>query len=74
MSIDRDKMPDLISRRQYNDRRKYTADPCERIRKRIVECIDGGEDIFIIDSKPVKVCQLSIGERLYCLTISKHNQ
>ena len=41
----RDEMPNLISRRQYNDRRKYTADLCERIRKRIVERIDGSEDI-----------------------------
>ena len=56
-------MPNLISRRQYNDRRKYTAELCETIRKRIVEHLDGGEDIFIIDSKPVKVCQLSRGKR-----------
>lgn len=56
-------MPNLISRRQYNDRRKYTAELCETIRKRIVEHIDGREDIFIIDSKPVKVCQLSRGKR-----------
>ena len=59
----RDEMPNLISRRQYNDRRKYTADLYERIRKRIVERIDGSEDIFAIDSKPVKVCQLSRGKR-----------
>jgi hypothetical protein len=59
----RNEMPNLISRRQYNDRRKYTADLCERIRKRIVECLDGSEDIFVIDSKPVKVCQLSRGKR-----------
>ena len=59
----KNEMPNLISRRQYNDRRKYTAELCETIRKRIVERIDGGEDIFIIDSKPVKVCQLSRGKR-----------
>ena len=59
----RSKLPHLISRRQYNDRRKYTAELCERIRKRIVERIDGSEDIFVIDSKPVKVCQLSRGKR-----------
>lgn len=46
----RNEMPNMISRRQYNDRRKYTADLCERIRKRIVERIDGSEDIFVIDS------------------------
>ena len=59
----RSEMPNLISHRQYNDRRKYTADLCERIRKRIVERLDGSEDIFVIDSKPVKVCQLSRGKR-----------
>ena len=59
----RDRMPNLISRRQYNDRRKFTAQLCEQIRKRIVAKIDGGEDVFIIDSKPVKVCQLARGKR-----------
>lgn len=37
----RNEMPNLISRRQYNDRRKITAELCETIRKRIVERIDG---------------------------------
>ena len=48
----RDKMTNLISRRQYNGRRKFTAELCEKIRKRMVTKIDGGEDVFIIDSKP----------------------
>lgn len=56
-------MPNLISRRQYNDRRKYTSILCEKIRSRIATHIDGGEDIFIIDSKPVKVCQYARGAR-----------
>lgn len=30
-------MPNLISRRQYNDRRKFTRELCEKIRKRIAE-------------------------------------
>ena len=60
---DRGKMPNLISRRQYNDRRKFTAQLCEQMRKRMVTEIDGGEDVFIIDSKPVKVCQLARGKR-----------
>ena len=50
-------IPNLISRRQYNDRRKYTADLCEQIRKNIVLAIDGKEDIFSIDSKPIPVCR-----------------
>ena len=56
-------IPNLISRRQYNDRRKYTAGLCEDIRKRMVAAIDGGEDYFCIDSKPIEVCRLSRGKR-----------
>ena len=59
----RELMPNLISRRQYNDRRKYTAGLCEDIRKRLVAVIDGGEDYFCIDSKPIEVCRLSRGKR-----------
>lgn len=59
----RSQMPNLISRRQFNDRRKLTAGLCEKIRKRIAEAIDGREDCFIIDTKPVKVCQLARGRR-----------
>jgi len=56
-------MPNLISRRQYNDRRKLTAGLCEEIRKRMALAMDGGEDYFCIDSKPVEVCRLSRGKR-----------
>jgi hypothetical protein len=58
-----DEMPNLISRRQYNDRRKLTAGLCEEIRKRIAEEIDGGEDCFIIDSKPIEVCKPARSKR-----------
>lgn len=49
--------PNLITRRQYNQRRKQTYRLCEEIRKDIALVIDGREDVFSIDSKPVKVCQ-----------------
>ena len=41
---DHEQMPNLISRRQYNYRRKYTAAMCETIRKRVAENLnlDGG--------------------------------
>lgn len=52
-------MPNLISRRQYNDRRKLTAGLCEEIRKRMATTMDGGEDCFCIDSKPVEVCRVA---------------
>ena len=55
--------PTLISRRQYNDRRKYLFSLTEKIRKLIVENIDEFEDIFCIDSKPVEVCRLARAKR-----------
>ncbi len=55
--------PNLISRQQYNDRRKITSGLCEQIRKRIANEIDGGEDYFCVDSKPIPVCRTSRGKR-----------
>lgn len=55
--------PNLISRRQYNDRRKFTRNLCETIRKRMADSIDGGEDYFCIDSKPIEVCRVARGKR-----------
>ena len=55
--------PNLISRRQYNDRRKLTHNLCETIRKRMADCIDGGEDYFCIDSKPIEVCRVAREKR-----------
>ena len=59
----RDMIPNLISRRQFNDRRKTTSDLCEKIRKRIANAIDGGEEYFCIDSKPIEVCRAERGKR-----------
>src|SRR5574344_345853 len=53
----KDKMPNLISRRQYNDRRKTTSTLCDTIRERIASKVDGGEAIFCIDSMPIEVCR-----------------
>lgn len=56
-------IPNLISRRQYNDRRKLTSSLCNTIRERIAERIDGGENYFCIDSKPIEVCRPARGKR-----------
>ena len=56
-------IPNLISRRQYNDRRKQTYELCNTIRKRIAMEIDGAEDFFCIDSKPIEVCRLARSKR-----------
>ena len=49
----KDSVPNLISRRQFNDRRKKTAGLCEELRKRIAMEMDGGEEQFFVDSKPI---------------------
>lgn len=46
-------LPNMISRRQFNARRKLTARLAEDIRKEVAISIDGAEDVFCIDSKPV---------------------
>lgn len=58
-----ERMPNLISRRQFNDRRKSTAGLCEEIRKRLVLKMDGGEEQFFVDSKPIEVCRVARGGR-----------
>ena len=59
----RNKISNLISRRQFNDRRKKTAGLCEEIRKRLACKMDEGEDFFIVDSKPIEVCRVARGKR-----------
>lgn len=59
----KDDLPNLISRRQFNARRKLTARLAEEIRKDVAASIDGGEDVFCIDTKPVKVCQNARAKR-----------
>lgn len=56
-------LPHLISRRQFNARRKLTGGLAEEIRKDVAKAIDGGENVFCIDSKPVKVCQNARAKR-----------
>ena len=56
-------VPNLISRRQFNARRKLTARLAEEIRKDVARAIDGPEDVFCIDSKPVKVCRNARAKR-----------
>lgn len=59
----KDDLPNLISRRQFNARRKLTARLAEEIRRNVAIAIDGSEDVFCIDSKPVKVCQNARAKR-----------
>ena len=59
----KDNIPNLISRRQFNDRRKKTSGLCEELRKRIAMEMDGGEEQFFVDSKPIEVCRVARGKR-----------
>ena len=59
----RKEFPNLISRRGYNDRRKFTASLCNNIRERIADTIDGGETYFCIDSKPIEICRPARAKR-----------
>ena len=56
-------IPNLISRRQYNDRRKFTTSLCASIRERMVNKIDSAETYFCIDSKPIEVCRIARAKR-----------
>ena len=51
----KDDLPHLISRRQFNARRKNLCRFTEEIRRDVANHIDGGEDVFCIDSKPISV-------------------
>ena len=48
-------IPNLITRSKYNQRSKKTVMIGENIRQAIPKAIDGGETVFSIGSKPVKV-------------------
>ena len=53
----------LISRRQYNDRRKLLFEKTEAIRKSMAERINEQADIFAIDSMPLEICKISREQR-----------
>lgn len=58
-----EKFPHLISRRQYNDRHKFTVSLCQFIREKMAKDMDGAEEYFCIDSKPIEVCRLARAKR-----------
>lgn len=58
----KDKFPTLISRRQFNDRGKDAAGLCEEIRRRLSMKMDGAEEPFFVDSKPIEVCRIARGK------------
>lgn len=55
----RDGFKNLISRRQYNDRRKLLFGKTERVRKLMTAQLNGQADVFAIDSMPLEICKLA---------------
>jgi hypothetical protein len=53
----------IISRRQYNDRRKLLFDQTERVRKLMAERLNSQADVFAIDSMPLEICKISREQR-----------
>jgi hypothetical protein len=53
----------LISRRQYNDRRKLLFEKTENVRKLMVSRLNSHADVFAIDSMPLEICKLSREKR-----------
>ncbi len=53
----------MISRRQYNDRRKLLFEKTERVRKLMSEQLNRHTDVFAIDSMPIEICKLSREKR-----------
>ncbi len=53
----------LISRRQYNDRRKLLFEQTERVRKLLSARLNKQADIFAIDSMPLEICKISREQR-----------
>jgi hypothetical protein len=53
----------MISRRQYNDRRKLLFEKTERVRKLMASRLNMQADVFAIDSMPLEICKLSREKR-----------
>jgi hypothetical protein len=53
----------MISRRQYNDRRKVLFEKTERVRNLMSERLNRQADVFAIDSMPIEICKLSREKR-----------
>ncbi len=58
-----DEFENLISRRQYNDRRKLLFEKTERVRKVMAERLNQQADVFAIDSMPLEICKISREKR-----------
>lgn len=58
-----DAFVNLMSRRQYNDRRKLLFGQTERVRKLLSARLNKLADIFAIDSMPLEICKIAREQR-----------
>ncbi|MDB5116369.1 MAG: transposase family protein [Mucilaginibacter sp.] len=63
--LDKEKkdFPYLISRRQYNDRRRLLLPETEKLCKLLMGKFAVSEDTFVIDSTPLRVCRIARWKR-----------
>ncbi len=59
----RDKFPNLISRRQFNDRRKTLFPIQQQIRARMADQMNSLNEVLAVDSMPLEICKLARMER-----------
>lgn len=59
----KDSFPHLLSRRQYNDRRKSLFVLQEKLREIMADKLNEINDVYVIDSMPLEICKLSRMER-----------
>lgn len=55
--------PNLLSRRQYNDRRKHLFNYQELIRNHLVSAMNDLIDVYAVDSMPLEICKMARMER-----------
>jgi hypothetical protein len=58
-----DEFENMISRRQYNDRRKLLFDKTEQARKLLSARLNKQADVFAIDSMPLEICKIAREQR-----------
>jgi len=58
-----DEFDNMISRRQYNDRRKLLFEKTESVRKLLSGRLNRQADVFAIDSMPLEICKISREQR-----------
>lgn len=59
----RNDFKNLISRRQYNDRRKFLFAKQEVVRARMTAQLNATSEVYAIDSMPLEICKLSRMQR-----------